>query len=291
VRADEGRIPFRGFETWYRDVGPVNGVPLLCLHGGPGSSHHSFEPLEALADQGRRVVLYDQLGCGASTRPDDPELWTVELFVDEIGAVRRALGLEQIHLLGSSWGSMLGIEYALTRPGGLVSLTLNSPPTASETWTAEARRLRDDLPEDVKRVLAKHEAAGTTDDPEYEAAEEVFWRRHICRLDPLPACVQRARAAKSRKVYEALWGVSEWNANGKLRDWDVRDRLAEIDVPTLVTSGRYDECTPTLAEDAQRGIPGAERVLFEDSSHTAYVEEPQRFRAVLAEFIARAESA
>jgi proline-specific peptidase len=291
VRADEGRIPFRGFETWYRDVGPVNGVPLLCLHGGPGSSHHSFEPLEALADQGRRVVLYDQLGCGASTRPDDPELWTVELFVDEIGAVRRALGLEQIHLFGSSWGSMLGIEYALTRPGGLVSLTLNSPPTASETWTAEARRLRDDLPEDVKRVLAKHEAAGTTDDPEYEAAEEVFWRRHICRLDPLPACVQRARAAKSRKVYEALWGISEWNANGKLRNWDVRDRLAEIDVPTLVTSGRYDECTPKLAEDAQRGIPGAERVLFEDSSHTAYVEEPQRFRAVLAEFIARAESA
>jgi proline-specific peptidase len=291
VRADEGRIPFRGFETWYRDVGPVNGVPLLCLHGGPGSSHHSFEPLEALADQGRRVVLYDQLGCGASTRPDDPELWTVGLFVDEIGAVRRALGLEQIHLFGSSWGSMLGIEYALTRPGGLVSLTLNSPPTASETWTAEARRLRDDLPEDVKRVLAKHEAAGTTDDPEYEAAEEVFWRRHICRLDPLPACVQRARAAKSRKVYEALWGISEWNANGKLRNWDVRDRLAEIDVPTLVTSGRYDECTPKLAEDAQRGIPGAERVLFEDSSHTAYVEEPQRFRAVLAEFIARAESA
>jgi proline-specific peptidase len=291
VRADEGRIPFRGFETWYRDVGPVNGVPLLCLHGGPGSSHHSFEPLEALADQGRRVVLYDQLGCGASDRPDDPELWTVELFVDEIGAVRRALELEQIHLFGSSWGSMLGIEYALTRPGGLVSLTLNSPPTASETWTAEARRLRDDLPEDVKRVLAKHEAAGTTDDPEYEAAEEVFWRRHICRLDPLPACVQRARAAKSRKVYEALWGISEWNANGKLRNWDVRDRLAEIDVPTLVTSGRYDECTPKLAEDAQRGIPGAERVLFEDSSHTAYVEEPQRFRAVLAEFIARAESA
>jgi proline-specific peptidase len=291
VRADEGRIPFRGFETWYRDVGPVNGVPLLCLHGGPGSSHHSFEPLEALADQGRRVVLYDQLGCGASDRPEDPELWTVELFVDEIGAVRRALGLEQIHLFGSSWGSMLGIEYVLTEPVGLVSLILNSPPTASVTWTAEARRLRDDLPEDVKRVLARHEAAGTTDDPEYEAAEEVFWRRHICRLDPLPACVQRARAAKSRKVYEALWGVSEWNANGKLRNWDVRARLAEIDVPTLVTSGRYDECTPKLAEDAQRGIPGAERVLFEDSSHTAYVEEPERFRAVLAEFIARAESA
>lgn len=291
MRPVEGRIPFRGFETWYRDVGPSGGIPLVCLHGGPGSSHHSFEPLETLAEEGRRVVLYDQLGCGASDRPDDPELWTVELFVDEIGAVRRELGLERIHLLGSSWGSMLGIEYALTQQAGLVSLTLNSPPTASQTWKAEAKRLRDELPEDVQRVLAKHEEAGTTDDPEYEAAEEEFWRRHICRVEPLPACVVRGRAAKSRAVYESLWGQSEWNPNGKLRDWDVRHRLAEIDVPTLITSGRYDECTPKLAEEAQRGIPGAERVLFEESSHTAFVEEPERFRAVLTDFLERAEAA
>lgn len=291
MRAVEGRVPFRGFETWYRDVGPVEGVPLLCLHGGPGSSHHYFEPLEALAEDGRRVILYDQLGCGSSDRPDDPDLWTVELFVDEIAAVRRGLGLERIHLLGSSWGSMLGIEYALTTPAGLVSLTLNSPPTASETWKAEATRLRDELPEDVRRVLAKHEAAGTTDDPEYEAAEGEFWRRHICRVDPLPDFVRRGRAARNRAVYETLWGISEWNPNGKLRDWDVRDRLSEIDVPTLITSGRYDECTPMLAEDAQRGIPSAERVLFEDSSHTAFVEEPQRFRHVLSDFLARAEAA
>ena len=291
MRAVEGRLPFRGFETWYRDVGPLEGVPLLCLHGGPGSSHHYFEPLEALAEDGRRVVLYDQLGCGGSDRPDDPDLWTVELFVDEIAAVRSGLGLERIHLLGSSWGSMLGIEYALTTPAGLVSLTLNSPPTASETWKAEATRLRDELPENVRRVLAKHEAAGTTDDPEYEAAEGEFWRRHVCRVEPLPDFVLRGRAAKNRAVYESLWGISEWNPNGKLRDWDVRDRLSEIDVPTLITSGRYDECTPMLAEDAQRGIPGAERVLFEDSSHTAFVEEPERFRDVLSDFLARAEAA
>jgi proline-specific peptidase len=290
MRVVEGRIPFRGYETWYRDVGPVDGIPLVCLHGGPGSSHHYFEPLEELAPDGRRVVLYDQLGCGGSDRPDDPDLWTVELFVAEVDAVRGALGLEQIHLLGSSWGSMLGIEYVLTEPTGLVSLTLNAPPTATETWKAEATRLRDELPEPVKRVLAKHEAAGTTDDPEYEAAEADFWRRHICRIDPQPACVARGRAAKNRAVYESLWGVSEWNPDGKLRDWDVRPRLGEIDVPTLVTSGLYDECTPRLAEEAQRGIRGAERALFEESSHMAFVEEPERFRAVLSDFLARAEA-
>jgi proline-specific peptidase len=291
MRAVEGRIPFRGYETWYRDVGPEGGVPLLCLHGGPGSSHHYFEPLEVLAEDGRRVVMYDQLGCGSSDRPEDPDLWSVELFVDEVGAVRDALGLERIHLLGTSWGSMLGIEYVLTKPVGLVSLTLNSPPTSSETWQEEALRLRDALPEDVKQTLAKHEAAGTTEDPEYEAAEEEFWRRHICLVDPMPDCVRRGRAAKSREVYEVLWGVSEWNPNGKLRDWDVRHRLHEIEVPTLVTSGLYDECTPKLAEDAERLIPGAERVLFEESSHMAFVEEPERYRAVLADFLARAEAA
>jgi proline-specific peptidase len=291
MRIAEGRIPFRGFRTWYRDVGPQGGIPLVCLHGGPGSTHYYFEPLEELADNGRRVVVYDQLGCGNSDRPDDPDLWTVELFIDELRTLRDALGLERIHLLGSSWGSMLALEYALTQPPGLVSLVLNSPPTASQAWMAEAARLRDELPKDVRRTLAEHETAGTIDHPDYEAAEQVFWRRHILRVDPPPDFVLRGRAERGRQVYQSLWGVSEWNANGKLRDWDVRDRLHEIDVPTLVTSGRYDECTPALAEEAQRGIPGAERVLFEESSHSAYVEEPERFRAVVRDFLDRAEAA
>jgi L-proline amide hydrolase len=168
---------------------------------------------------------------------------------------------------------------------------LNSPPTASVTWMAEAARLRDELPEDVRRTLAEHEAAGTTDHPDYEAAEQVFWRRHILRVDSPPDFVLRGRAERGRQVYRSLWGVSEWNANGKLHDWDVRHRLHEISVPTLVTSGRYDECTPALAEEAQRGIPGAERVLFEESSHSAYVEEPERFRAVVRDFLERVEAA
>ena len=286
MRETEGRIPFRGYHTWYRDVGPEDGVALLCLHGGPGSTHHYFEPLEQLAVQGRRVVVYDQLGCGNSDRPDDPELWTLELFLAEVGTVRDVFDLERIHLLGSSWGSMLAIEYALGRPAGLVSLTLNSPPTAAETWTAEARRLRDQLPEDVRRGFEL--PAG---DPEREAADAEFRRRHICRLEPLPAYVERGLAGRNRQVYETLWGDSEWDATGRLRKWDVRPRLGEIRVPTLVTSGRYDECTPRLAEEAQRSIPGAEWVLFEESSHSAFVEEPERFRSVLADFLERAEAA
>jgi proline-specific peptidase len=270
VRVVEGRIPFRGFETWYRDVGPDDTVPLLCLHGGPGSTHHYFEPLEQLD---RRVVLYDQLGCGYSDRPDDPELWTLELFLDEVESIRNALDLDRIHLLGTSWGSMLAMEYVLGRPPGVVSLTLNSPPTATATWAAEAARLRAPLAEDETQ------------------AEEEFWRRHICRLDPWPECVVRGRAEKGRQVYETLWGENEWNPSGRLRGWDIRDRLAELGLPTLITSGRHDECTPQLAAEAHRLIRGSEWVLFEESSHMPFVEEPERFRTILAEFLERAEAA
>lgn len=270
MRTVEGRIPFRGFETWYRDVGPEDSVPLLCLHGGPGSTHNYFEPLEEL---GRRVVLYDQLGCGKSDRPDDPDLWTLELFLDELGTVREALDLDRAHLLGTSWGAMLALEYVLGKPEGFVSLTLNAPPTASQTWAAEAARLRAPLAEDES------------------LAEEEFWRRHVCRLDPWPDCVERGRREKGKQPYLVMWGRQEWSPTGNLRDWDVRPRLSEIDLPTLITSGRYDCCTPALAEEAHRLIPGSEWVLYEESSHTAFVEEPERYRAVLGGFLDRAEAA
>jgi pimeloyl-ACP methyl ester carboxylesterase len=273
VRAVEGRIPFRGFETWYRDSGPEAGVPLLCLHGGPGSTHNYFEPLEQLAAGGRRVVVYDQLGCGNSDRPDDPELWTLELFLDEVQTVRDTLGLDEIDLLGTSWGSILALEYVLGMPEGLVSLTLNAPPTAAETWAAEAGRLRAPLAEDEA------------------VAEEQFAQRHICRLDPLPECVERGLAGRNKEVYRVMWGAQEWRPTGRLRDWDIRPRLPEIDLPTLITSGRHDICTPALAETAHRGIAGSEWVLFEESSHTAFVEEPERYRAVLTGFLDRAEAA
>jgi proline-specific peptidase len=121
-------------------------LPLLVLHGGPGSSHEPLEGLGALAAQGRRVVFYDQLGGGDSDRPDDESLWTIETFLDQLGSVREGLGLERIHLFGSSWGGMLALDYVLTRPEGLVGLVLNSTPTSAPRWAEETLRLRAALP-------------------------------------------------------------------------------------------------------------------------------------------------
>ena len=286
----EGLIPFHGYQTWYRVVGEreePGKLPLLALHGGPGATHDYLEPLEALAATGRRVIVYDQLGCGRSATPSNPALWTVDLYVEEVGAVRAALGLDRVHILGQSWGGMLGMEYALTQPDGLVSLTIADSPASMRQWVAEANRLRADLPPEVQRTLLRHEEAGTTDDPAYEQALEVFYRRHVCRLDPWPEYVTRAFAniAANPEVYHTMNGPSEFHVIGTLKEWDITARLGEIHVPTLVISGRYDEATPAIAETVHQGIPGSEWVLFEHSSHMPHAEEPERFMQVLNQFL------
>jgi len=290
----EGFIPFHGYHTWYRIVG--NGeepgkLPLLVLHGGPGAPHDYLEPLEAMANSGRRVIFYDQLGGGNSDHPHNPSLWTVELFVEELGAVRKALALERLHLLGQSWGGMLGMEYALTQPDGLVSLTIADSAASMVQWASEISRLRAQLPPEVQDTLLHHEQEGTTDSEDYQDAMLVFYRRHVCRVDPWPECVDRAfeKLAQDPEVYNTMWGSSEFHITGTLKTWEITDRLHEITVPTLLLSGRYDEATPILVETLHRGIPGSEWIIFENSSHLPHVEETDLFLQVLKRFLTRVE--
>ncbi len=293
----EGFVPFRGFRSWYRVVGDLAQpgpakFPLLVLHGGPGIPHDYLEPLEELADSGRPIVFYDQLGCGNSDQPQhDPLLWSVELFLDELTTVRQELGLDHIHLFGHSWGGMLAMEYALTQPAGLASLILASTPASIPQWMAEANRLREELPQEVEETLRHHEEAGTTDEPAYEEAMMVFYQRHVCRLDPWPEPLMRAleKFTANPEVYYTMVGPSEFHAIGTLKEWDIRDRLGEIRIPTLVTSGRYDEATPTIAETVHRGIPSSEWVIFEQSAHMSHLEEEDHYRRVLNDFMRRVE--
>jgi L-proline amide hydrolase len=297
VAVTEGRIPFHGAETWYRSVDAENEdgrLPLLCLHGGPGANWLHLKPYEALADE-RRVVFYDQLGSGNSAvmGPHDPAMWTPELYVEEVDAVREALGLERVHILGHSWGGMLGMQYASGRPDGLVSLIAESSPASVPEWLPEVQRLRSELPPEVEATLRAHEEAGTTDDPAYEEAVMVFYRRHLCRTDPWPdwlvECFTILEA--NPEVYRSMNGPSEFHVIGTIKDWDIMDRLGQIEAPTLVFSGRYDEVTPAVTEAAHRAIPGSEYVVLEESSHMAQAEEPERTLELVRDFLARVEHA
>jgi proline-specific peptidase len=289
-----GTVPFRGYRTWYQVVGGPPATdskpPLLVLHGGPGLPHDYLQDLARVAEGGRAVVFYDQLGCGNSDHPDDPALWTIDTFVEELATVREALGLERIHLLGHSWGGWLALEYALGRPSGLVSLVLASTCASLPAYAAQTRRLKQSLPAEVQQVLDRHEAAGTTDDPAYAQAAMAYITRWICRRDPLPDHVLRSFMNLSGDVYARMQGP-EWNVTGNLKDWDVTARLGQLDLPVLVTSGRHDEMTPALVGPLVDGIKGSEWVLFEDSAHLAMVEEPDRYRQVLQSWLGRVDAA
>ena len=293
----EGKLPFHGYQDWYRIVGDLKNsapgkLPLLVLHGGPGMAHDYVESIAGIAETGRPVIFYDQLGCGLSDHPHDPDLWHVPLFVEEVAAVRDALGLERVHILGQSWGGMLGMEYALTQPDGLASLIVANSPASMTQWVEEANRLRTELPKDVQQALTRHEQAGTTDTPEYEAAVNVYYERHLCRVIPFPDSINRtiAQMVADPEVYHTMNGPSEFYVVGRLKNWDIRHRLPEITIPTLVLSGRHDEATPLIAETVHKGIPNSEWVLFEDSSHTPHIEETERYLQVVEEFLSRAET-
>jgi proline-specific peptidase len=286
----EGTIDVAGGKVWFQTIG-AGGVPLLALHGGPGMAHDYIGNLADLADE-RMVVFYDQLGCGRSDRPDDPSLWTMERSIDEVAAVREALDLQQMHLFGNSWGGWLALQYLLDRQPSLVSLTISSSPPSVERAVREMNILRGQLPPDVQRSLDDHEARGVFDCPEYTAAVMVFYKRHLCRLDSWPEGVEYSMGAGfGSGPYLTMWGPSEFGpVTGNLAGWDITERLGEIGIPTLLTVGRHDEMWPSHMADMQAGIPGSQLVVFEASSHMAFVEERAAYMASLRRFLRRAET-
>lgn len=281
---EESYLLVPGGSLWYKLVGSQDTVPLLVLHGGPGAGSAYLEALEALADE-RPVVFYDQLGCGRSERPNQPSLWTMAHFVDELDAVREYLGLEQIHLLGHSWGGWLAIEYMLTHPKGVQSLILASTSASIPEYVREIYRLRRELPE-IDETLGRHEKQGTLDHPDYKAALLRFYQQHLCRLETWPsALIDNILPMERLAVYTTLQGRNEFLVTGTLRDWDRTAQLGEIVIPTLITVGRYDEITPHCAMTLQQGIAEARLCIFEQSAHMPHLEETERYLSTIRHFL------
>jgi proline-specific peptidase len=284
---DERRVDVAGGAVWTAWMGPRDGIPVLLLHGGPGAASDYMLPLAERLAEHRGVVVYDQLGCGRSDHPDDPSLWTVERSVRELDQVRAALGLDHCHLLGQSWGGWLAIEYMAGGPAGIEKLVLASTSASIPQFVAEARGLIEALPEPHRTVLIDLGARGEFDHPEYQAAVQEFYRRHLCRLDPWPeALVRSSEQMDGNQVYLTMNGPTEFDVIGRLRDWDRSADLHRITAPTLVTCGRYDEITPACSETITRGIAGARMHVFEKSAHCAHLEEPEAYAQLVEGFLA-----
>lgn len=287
----DGLIDVPGGRVWYKRCGDGPETPVLCLHGGPGLPHGYISSLEDLANS-RPVVFYDQLGCGRSDRPDDPQLWTVERSIEELQAVRDALGLETLHLFGSSWGGMLAFAYVLENGStGIESLTIAASPATVSKWMEYSFQLRSELPTDIRQTIESHWDSGYFACPEFIGATAYFYKRHLCRMDPWPVGLEDAFNGIGTQVYETMWGPTEFGpCTGVLKDFDLFPKLKEIDVPTLLTIGRYDECPLDHYEDMHGALPNSELVVFEKGSHMHFFEERERYMAVMQDFLQRTES-
>jgi proline iminopeptidase len=283
----ESQVDVLGYKLYYRSFGDARKGTILCLHGGPGGTHDYMLPLADLANYGYRVVFYDQLGCGKSELPKNVTLFTVERAVEEVEGIRRALNLGKIHLVGSSWGGLLAIAYALKYQKNLRSLVTVGGIASVPLTIEEMERLRSQLPPETVETMHKYEDLGDYENPEYMQAVEGFYKKHLCRLPEWPKELLYTFEHISRPVYNTMNGPNEFLIIGTIHYWDVTNQLPKIKVPTLVTGGKYDEVTPKVARSIHKGIRKSKLVIFPNSSHLPFWEERENFMSVVREFVGR----
>lgn len=287
--APEGFVDVPGGRVFYKIMGGGPKTPLLLLHGGPGGRSCVFSVLSGLATD-RRVIRYDQLGSGQSDRPNDLSLWTTARFVEELDVLRKSLGLNEVHILGHSWGGTLATEYLLTKgQQGVRSVILSSPLISTPRWLQDTRRLRTTLPAEVQTTLNKCEAVETADDPSCQAANEIFEEHFVRGAKALPAVPECEGITGGEQVYRHMWGAGEFTSTGLLRDYDRSDRLAELKLPVLFLAGRHDEAAPETIADFRSRVPGAKMTVFENSAHSTYRTETAEYVRIVREFLDSAE--
>lgn len=283
---DEGYIATETGRIWFKIAGTGRiGIPLLLLHGGPGASHDYFESLAALADE-RPVIFYDQLGCGNSDRSEDMSVYTVENYVKEVGEVRRALGLDEVHILGQSWGGGLAAAYFIEeQPVGAKSLILSSPLLDSERWISDQKKYLSGMPADIQEKVRVGEETGDYDSADYQEAMNEYYAIHLCRLDPWPPLLVRAFEKISLPVYMHMWGPSEFTCTGTLKNFSLTGNLGEIDVPVLFICGEYDEAAPSTMKYFQDLVDNSELLVIEDASHENHIEKEDEYVSAVRNFL------
>ncbi len=285
----EGFINVEGGKMWYKIVGNGNKTPIVLLHGGPAFPSYYMEPLKELADE-RPVIFYDQLGSGRSDVTTDPSLWTIEQFVTQLAKLREELELDEIHILGHSWGTQLALDYMLTKPSGVQSIILASPAINSARWAVDNKNLLKTLSEKDQQIIQKHEKQGTTGSKEYREATMRFYKLYMSRSEPWSEDLNKAFEMSNNDIYGYMWGAADWEATGSLKDYNREAFLPELDLPVLFTAGRFDEATPETVSYFKGLVPGAQMAILENSAHITMQDEPKEYNRIIREFLTDVES-
>mgnify|MGYP001187023675 FL=1 len=261
---------------------------LLCLNGGPGLPCDYVRDCHSwISDKGFKVIAYDQLGCGQSDKPKNKELWNVKRYANELNTIIKTLNLKNIHLLGQSWGTILGMEYAVTYPNIVKSLIMDNGVADVPHLISELNRLREALGSETVKMMLRHEAEGTLDHPEYQAAITILNYRHVCRLDEWPESIHASLNDWNMDVYGTMQGPNEFTFTGNYSTWSRLKDINKVDVPVLVTCGMHDELTPACSMLMHNQFPNSEIKVFKNSSHMPFYEEPEEYFKLLLDFLNR----
>ncbi len=279
-------MPYLNHKTYYRIVDGGEETPIVLIHGGPGSTHNYMELLDSIADTGRKVISYDQIGCGNSYLDGHPELWTADTWINELISLRKYLGLNEVILLGQSWGGMLIIQYMIDRkPEGVKGIVLSSTLPSASLWAHEQHRLISFMSKEDQEAIHFAEKNNVWDRPEYIHANEVFMKLHCSDIkDTDPECLTRKKKSGSES-YLYGWGPNEYNPTGSLKDFEYIDELYQITIPTLIMSGTNDLCTPLIAKTMFDNIPMAQWELFDGARHMCFAEDNGHYCEVLSRFV------
>ncbi len=286
-----GYVTVPGGRFFYEVSGTGHGTPLLVIHGGPGGTSCGFAPLKALGDD-RPVIRYDQLGTGRSDHPTDTTLWRLPRFVTEVTALRKALHLDRVIVLGHSWGGTVAAEYALTtKDTGLKATVLVSPLLSTPMWIADAQALERTMPKPLQAAIARHEADQTYDAPEYLAATDSFYARFLARRQPRVRPPECAGVKGNDTVYRYMWGPTEFTATGTLKSYDRSREIAKLHGPVLFMTGEYDEARPVTLKTFVDKVKGAQFVVVPNAGHAIWNDNPEfaipKLRAFLREVDAK----
>lgn len=265
--AKQGYANVEGGKVWYGVMGEGDKTPVICLHGGPGGTGYGFLYLYEIAKD-RPVIMFDQLGGGRSTIHQDTSLLQVDNFVEQVEAVRKALKLEELYVLGHSWGTALALEYYGKYPDAVKALVFNSPYFSTPIWTADADTLIAGLPAAVQADIRQAEADSLFTTPEYDAANTYFLSQHGRRNDPLALPFEVEQPEGSSFIYNYMWGPSEFTATGTLRDYDNHQALKEVSVPALFTTGEFDEARPATIQRLSKLTPDSRFVMIPGAGHS-----------------------
>ncbi|MEO0690845.1 MAG: proline iminopeptidase-family hydrolase [Pseudomonadota bacterium] len=290
-------VPVEGGRVYVRINGEVDDAdkaPAIFIHGGPGGSHTAFAAMLGLANE-RPIVLYDQLGSGKSERPNNTENWRVERFVEELEAVRKAVGAEKVHLLGFSWGAALALEYSAKHPERVASTVLGGTFISTPHWLTDANLLVQDLSDEQQEMLV---ACESSNPPEGDMCGGLFDRiysRYYARPDYGEAyrAYQGEYGGKggNELIYRSMWGPSEFSSTGSLRTYDATLKLRKlVGQKVLFLIGQYDSARIDTVQEFVALTPGAELAVVPGGGHSFLLDRPLETEAILRGWLNRKDA-